>query len=167
MSRILCGVTGAVAICILAGCKQSGSGPATPVLDTQYFTSSAMLEINNDVPGKSTIQVSDFSGTITNLEISVNIQSLTGSVCQWGLSVRHPDGTGVALMSPDNPSCHTALVTTFPTQTQPLRSLNVFNGKPAEGQWELSFSIEDGGAHPAVTNRIRLNSWTLTITNQR
>ncbi len=155
----------ALPLCLAAGCKESG--PASPTTETRQFSSSAPVEVIADAAAFSGIEVDGFEGTITGLEIAVDFTSLTGTVCEWGVSVRHPDGTAAGLMSPEVPTCGTSLVTTFPTETVPLRSLDTFHGRTVEGRWQLDFGIEDGSVHDAVRHRIRLNGWTLTITVER
>ncbi|MFN0207489.1 MAG: proprotein convertase P-domain-containing protein [Planctomycetota bacterium] len=126
---------------------------------TFNFSASPALAIpdNNTTGITATINASGVTGTVTDVNIFVNVShTYKGDLT---ITLIHPDGTNVILHNKTGGSADN-VVTTFDTLTAPAQSLTVLNGKPGNGTWALK--VTDTAAVDVGT----LNSWTVTIITQ-
>lgn len=157
-----------LAICLLSACGGGdGGGTTAPTASTtvtaSYVSSSALIVPLNTV-SFSPIVVGGQSGAITDLQVSVSVNSPQG-LCILFLELHHPDGSHVRLKNgnqgPGSSCTETTWVTTYPTQTTPWEPLDRLFGKPTVGTWRLS------AAHEAKFGfNLRLDNWTLRITTR-
>ncbi|MCW5941137.1 MAG: proprotein convertase P-domain-containing protein [Fimbriimonadaceae bacterium] len=96
------------------------------------------------------------TGTVKAVVVGVDItHTYRGDLRVW---LVHPDGTAVMLKEANGNDNAQNLVTTYPTSTTPVESLDAFIGKPLNGTWKLrvydNFSGDSG----------TINSWNLSVT---
>ena len=136
-----------------AGGGGGGGGPTTQT----WNSSNVPLSIpdNNGTGITSNLTIGGTSGTITECDITVNItHTYKGDLL---LELYHPDGQKIILHNQTGGSANN-IQTTFDEQTSPVWSMNLVNGKPLNGTWQLR--VKDLAAQDLGT----LNSWSLTMT---
>ena len=155
------------------GCGYNGpTTPSKPVSLTLISSDVPKpVSKNKSTPTTSVLNVSGLDGSLTDVQVSVNVSGAT--ICDLGLSVRHPDGTTIPLLVvgnvPTTFQCgpnFTSLNTTFPTRTPTpgAPDLKTLVGKPAGGTWTLI--VTDERDKPGNTH-FTINAWMLLLTAQK
>lgn len=112
---------------------------------------------NNTTGVTSTLAVSGLTGTLQDVNITVAItHTYKGDL---RVTLIHPDGTQVILHNQTGGSADN-INTTYDTLTAPAQALSAFNGKSANGTWQLK--IQDLAAADTGT----LTAWTLQLVHQ-
>lgn len=94
------------------------------------------------------------AGSLTSVKVTVDVShDYVGDV---EMTLVHPDGTTVRLVSTDQSNSRLYIHTTYPDNTAPEQSLSVLNGKGSAGTWKLIVKDNAEGGFG------RLNWWTLT-----
>jgi subtilisin family serine protease len=136
-----------------------GTQPPPPPTGTTttYTSTNVPLSIpdNNTTGISSTLALSNLTGSITEVNVSVSITHTYKGDLEVALI--HPDGTTVLLHNLTGGSTDN-IVTTFDTLTAPAQSLAAFNGKTPNGTWRLR--VRDLAAQDVGT----LTGWSLQIT---
>ncbi|MBM3976455.1 MAG: hypothetical protein FJ299_05640 [Planctomycetes bacterium] len=109
---------------------------------------------NNPTGVTSTLNLSTFTGTVTEVDVSVSItHTYKGDL---RVSLIAPDGTTVILHSQSGGSADN-INTTYDSLTAPAQPLSAFVGKVANGAWRLL--VQDLAAQDVGT----LTAWSLTM----
>ncbi len=109
---------------------------------------------NNATGVTSLLTVSGVSGSLAEVDISVNItHTYKGDL---RVTLIHPDGTAVILHNQTGGSAD-HVITTFDTLTAPAQPLSAFVGKNPNGTWQLR--VQD----LASTDIGTLNGWSLIV----
>ena len=130
-----------------------GGGPTT----TTHSANDVPINIpdNNSTGILSNLTVSGASGSLSDVEVTVNITHTYKGDLE--VILIHPDGTQLFLHNNTGGSANN-IITTYPSPTAPAQSLNALDGKSPAGTWGLR--VKDLAGADVGT----LNSWSLTLT---
>lgn len=128
---------------------------------TQTFNFSGAPNINipdNNATGiTSTVAASGVSGSLTDVNVTVNINhTYKGDLT---VTLIHPDGTQVILHNKTGGSADN-VITSYDTLTIPAQSLSVLNGKGGNGTWSLRVT------DTAAADTGKLNTWSIQLVTQ-
>ncbi|HZH99122.1 MAG TPA: proprotein convertase P-domain-containing protein, partial [Fimbriimonadaceae bacterium] len=121
---------------------------------TETVTPNLLIPDNNATGVQAPLDM-PANATITGVKIGVNIShSWRGDL---RISVIHPDGTTVRLKDENPGDDNSNVLASYPDQDTPVQSLNVFNGKQAQGIWKLQVSDH------ADLDTGKINSFSVTV----